>query len=245
MSATTSMPGSPPPITVPQRIARIVGWVLIALGIHILLYLSYLLWWTNLETHAAQEELLEEFTLDFGDPTAALPGEFLDGPPQEAEVVEPGQAYAAMWFERDGERIVNDDVLYVVQGVQLSDLRKGPGHDPRSAPPGGEGNFVISGHRTTYGAPFYNLDQLQAGDEVHVVDRDARQWVYVVAESRIVRPTDVWVIRDGAYGDGPILTLTTCNPRFSASQRLIVFAELRQDGTDAEAEADGDAAEAA
>ncbi len=222
-----------------QRLTRGFGWTLIVAGIHILLYLAYLLWWTNLETDHAQQELLEEFALDFGDPDAVIPGQFDPSDVGDAEPVEVGDAYAAMWFERDGQRIVHDDVLYVVEGVDLPTLRKGPGHDPRSSAPGGDGNFVISGHRTTYGAPFYNLDQIRVGDEVHVIDRDGREWVYVVAQQqtpqesyRIVQPTDVWVIRDGAHGDGPILTLTTCHPRWSAAQRLVVFAELRTDPTD-------------
>ncbi len=228
--------------TIAQRAARGFGWILILLGMHILLYLAYLLWWTNLETGAAQQELLEQFELEYGDPEASIAGEFdpTDDGPQEA--VEVGNAYAAMWFERDGQRIVNDEIMYVVEGVDLPTLRKGPGHDPRSAAPGQPGNFVISGHRTTYGAPFYDLNEFLVGDEIHVVDRDGLEWVYVVAEQdtpdksfRIVRPTDVWVIKDGAFGNGPILTLTTCHPRWSAAQRLVVFAELRVDPTEADA----------
>ncbi len=225
--------------TIAQRAARGFGWTLILVGVHILLYLSYLLWWTNLETDAAQQDLLEEFAFDFSDPDAFIAGEFDPTDDGQQETVEVGNAYAAMWFERDGERIVNEDVMYVVEGVDLPTLRKGPGHDPRSSAPGQAGNFVISGHRTTYGAPFYNLNDFQVGDEIHVVDRDGVEWIYDVAEQdtaeksyRIVRPTDVWVIKDGAFGDGPILTLTTCHPRWSAAQRLVVFAELRVDPTD-------------
>ncbi|MFT5223232.1 MAG: sortase A [Glaciecola sp.] len=216
-------------MSVSQRAARGVGWTLILLGIHILLYLTYLLWWTGMETGAVQAELLEEFALDFGDPQAALPGEYQDITDAEVAAVAAGDAYAAMWFERDGQRVVHDDVLYVVEGVDVDSLKRGPGHEPRSDKPGGAGNFVISGHRTTYGQPFYNLDVLEPGDEIHVVDRDGKKWVYDYQESLIVQPTDVWVTRRGAFGDEPTLTLTTCNPRWSASQRLIAWATLRVD----------------
>lgn len=226
--STAVPPRAVMPATTGQKIARVVGWTLIITGIHILLYLSYLLWWTNLETNAAQADLLDQFAIEFGDPTTALPGEFTtdDG---EQETVDVGDAYAAMWFERDGERVANEHVMYVVQGVDLGSLKRGPGHEPRSDKPGGKGNFVVSGHRTTYGAPFYNLDKLQAGDEVHVVDRDGAEWVYVVQDHLVVAPTGVWVTKRGAFGDQPTLTLTTCNPRFSAAERLIVWATLRVD----------------
>lgn len=216
--------------------ARTTGWTLIVLGVHILLYLVYLLWWTGLETRAAQDALLDEFVLEIGDPELATLGEF-DGDASDEFDGELGDKYAALWFERDGERIINDEVLLVVQGVDLGSLRSGPGHDPRSDPPGGPGNFVVSGHRTTYSQPFYNLDQIRPGDEIHVVDRNGDKWIYVVDDQGvddegeqlghfIVRPTDVWVIKDGANGPAPTLTLTTCHPRWSAAQRLIVHATL-------------------
>ena len=81
---------------------------------------------------------------------------------------------------------------------------------------------MISGHRTTYGAPFQELDTLGVGDRIEV-DTALGTHVYEVRESLVVRPTEVWVTepRPGAW-----LTLTTCNPKFSARQRLVVFAEL-------------------
>jgi sortase A len=110
----------------------------------------------------------------------------------------------------------------VVHGVGVSDLRKGPGHMPRTPVPGQYGNSVISGHRTTYGAPFNRLDELGPGDRI-TVETLIGAHVYEVVDSRIVAPTDVWVVQpmDGAW-----LTLTTCHPKFSAQQRLIVFAKL-------------------
>ena len=220
------------------RLVRGLGWTLIATGVVILLYLVYLLFFTNLRTEQAQGDLLDQWELQFGAPDDALPAEDLDDPEDEAEPVAPGDAYAALWFERDGERIVHDETLFVVEGVSVADLRRGPGHYPGTSAPGELGNLAISGHRTTYGAPFYHLDQLREGDRIHVVDRDNREWVYEFREQRIVQPTDVWVVgEDPLNTGGALLTLTTCHPRLSAAQRMIVFAELvgepRGDGAEA------------
>ena len=110
----------------------------------------------------------------------------------------------------------------VVEGVRSRDLRNGAGHMPDTALPGQPGNAVISGHRTTYGQPFHELDALDPGDRIEV-DTALGTHVYEVRETRVVKPTDVWVAgpRDGAW-----LTLTTCHPKFSARQRFVVFAEM-------------------
>jgi len=206
---------------------RTAGWTLISLGIVVLLYLVYLLFFTNLQNQRAQNDLLDRWGLEFGDPDDRLPGEGTPGP---HEPVDPGDAYAVMWFERPGSTVrpVHEEDLYIVEGVSLDDLKRGPGHYATTAAPGGRGNFAVSGHRTTYGAPFYHLETLVAGDEIHVVDRELREWVYIVREQQIVGPSDTWVLGDDPLNTGErMLTLTTCHPRFSAQQRLIVFAELQ------------------
>jgi sortase A len=110
----------------------------------------------------------------------------------------------------------------VVEGVRRSDLKNGAGHMSSTPLPGQQGNSVISGHRTTYGAPFHELDQLVPGDIIEV-ETGLGIHVYEVREAIVVRPTEIWVTeqREGAW-----LTLTTCHPKFSARQRLVVFAEL-------------------
>ncbi|MDP8958053.1 MAG: class E sortase, partial [Actinomycetota bacterium] len=110
----------------------------------------------------------------------------------------------------------------MVEGVERWQLKLGPGHFPGTPMPGQPGNAVISGHRTTYGAPFYDLHLLQPGDEI-VVETAIGKHVYQVRESLVVEPDDVWVLDDR---EGAWLTLTTCHPQFSARQRLVVFAEM-------------------
>ncbi len=110
----------------------------------------------------------------------------------------------------------------IVQGTSDSDLRQGPGHYPGTPLPGEAGNAAIAGHRTTYGAPFYNLDQLAPGNLIEVTTLQG-SFTYRVTTTLVVSPADTSVV---ANTTTPELTLTTCNPRFSASQRLVVHAAL-------------------
>jgi sortase A len=211
------------------RVVRGFGWLSIAAGLLIVLYLAYALLFTTVRTDQAQSELRERWDLEVGQvaaPVAAPAAVGAAAAPPSA--IPDGEAMAMLEFARPGEPPpVHDEPLLVVQGVGVPDLRKGPGHYPESAEPGQVGNFSVAGHRSTYGAPFYNLDQLRAGDEVHVTDRAGTRFTYRVLESRIVGPGDESVLRADALGpDRSLLTLTTCHPRFSNRQRLIVHAEL-------------------
>lgn len=120
----------------------------------------------------------------------------------------------------------------VVEGVGVEDLRKGPGHYSSTPLPGQEGNAAIAGHRTTYGAPFHDLDKLAPGDEIIVQTIQGTFTYEVIAQEApdgtqrghvIVAPSATEVLRD--FGDNR-LTLTACHPKYSARQRIIVHAEL-------------------
>ena len=115
----------------------------------------------------------------------------------------------------------------VVAGVAASDLKKGPGHYPSTPMPGERGNAAIAGHRTTYGAPFSRVDELDLGDEI-VVTTVAGRFVYRVTGTQIVAPTDASVL---SPTEEPRLTLTSCHPRYSTAQRIIVTADLDPNGS--------------
>ena len=93
---------------------------------------------------------------------------------------------------------------------------------PGTALPGQPGNAVISGHRTTYGAPFADLDDVAAGDII-TVETATGVHLYEAVQSFVVAPQDIWVTEQWSGG---WLTLTTCNPRFSARERLVVIVRL-------------------
>jgi len=226
---------APAASTAGARALRAAGWLFLLAGAVVLLYIVYSLLFTNLQTQAEQSALLEQWQLEVGEVGAVpAPGEPATAEPAPGEpaplaAVDPGDALVVLQFARPGspEPIVSADPLFVVGGVGVGDLQRGPGHYPTSAAPGAAGNFAVAGHRTTYGAPFYHLDQLAPGDEVLVTDRTGRRFSYRVAEQRVVNPGESSVLGPDPLGTGrPTLTLTTCNPRFSNAQRLIVFAEL-------------------
>lgn len=110
----------------------------------------------------------------------------------------------------------------IVKGTGTSDLENGPGIYPETNFPGVPGTTAIAGHRTTYLAPFRNIDQLHWGEPI-VLDMPYARFNYKVIGSRVVLPTDVSVLDPVGYSR---LVLSACTPLFSASHRLIVFARL-------------------
>jgi sortase A len=112
--------------------------------------------------------------------------------------------------------------MTVVEGTDEAQLAMGPGHYPTTPLPGEAGNVAIAGHRTTYLHPFYSLDALVPGDLIYITTLQGT-FLYKVFGSQVVLPTDVAVVDPTPT---PQLTLTTCNPRYSASQRLVVHALL-------------------
>ena len=230
-------------------VVRGLGWTLIWMGIYLLGFVAYQLWFTNLLTERDQAEL-----------EAALQERFAEVRVDQVPLDEVYDPFSGLTFGTDGQDPVRTDNgaafllvepaadagvafaqirmnkldvdVTMVEGVARNDLKRGPGHMSNTPMPGQPGNSVISGHRTTYGAPFHNLDQLVPGD-VSEVDTAIGTHSYMVREAPdrcrndeglcIVPQTGLWVTEplEGAW-----LTLTTCHPKFSSRQRLIVFAEL-------------------
>jgi sortase A len=112
----------------------------------------------------------------------------------------------------------------VVQGTDTDSLRKGPGHYPDTNFPGEGGTVAIAGHRTTYLAPFNEIDKFKPGDEI-VLDMPYGKFTYAVEQTKIVDPTDVGVVNRVPGAER--LVLSACHPLYSASQRIIVFARLK------------------
>jgi len=112
----------------------------------------------------------------------------------------------------------------VVEGTGASALRAGAGHYPNTPLPGEEGNVAIAGHRTTYGKPFANLDHLTAGDQIVLESPIGRHVYRVMRPPFVVSNTDFTVI---SQNPGHTLTLTTCHPKGSARQRLVIKAEMQ------------------
>jgi len=112
--------------------------------------------------------------------------------------------------------------MVVVNGTQPGALRKGPGIYEDTPFPGTPGTTAIAGHRTTYLAPFRNIDDLRRGDEI-VLQMPYGRFTYDVEKTRIVKPTQVSVTDRVSFDR---LVLSACHPLYSAAQRIVVFAKL-------------------
>ena len=227
MTATNAVT-APPAVPVRTRttgdvvrtIVRGIGQTLITVGLVVLLFCLYELKITNLYTAAEQNKLAENLEQAWAAaPPAGQPG-------TKPAPVEIGDGWAALRIPALGE----DYRKVVVSGVGVEELKRGPGHYPGTAEPGELGNVVLSGHRTTYGAPFADFGELPVGAAVVLETRDT-WFTYRVTDVRIVAPTAVEVTypvpgKPGAEPTERLLTMTTCHPKYSAKQRLIVSAEL-------------------
>jgi sortase A len=110
---------------------------------------------------------------------------------------------------------------YVVEGTDTDHLRKGPGHYPDTPLPGQRGTVAIAGHRTTYGAPFRHLDELEPGQRI-ILDMPYGRFIYRVTKLEIVDDQDLSVLDDVGYKQ---LILSACHPLYSAAQRIVAFAK--------------------
>ncbi len=233
---------------------REVGLALVTAGLVVLLFVAYELVGTNLSEEHSQARLARDFNAAVASvalstapsttttttsapvplgpapkdianrlgwqPTSPRPRPSAHDPrsPTEAlPVTPPGGALEHLVIP-----IIGVD-RYVVQGVAEADLQEGPGHYPGTPLPGHSGNVAIAGHRTTFGAPFFRLNEVHSGDLVYLTDTLGTTWVYRVVSDFVVAPSDVAVLDPTRT---PELTLTTCNPRFEATSRLIVKAVL-------------------
>jgi sortase A len=229
----TTLPARPAPHPTGEPFRRLrwalraTGRTLIALGTLILAFVAYQLWGTNLAEARHQRELKAQFERLLATPappaTTVAPREGAAPPVAPSTTLAPapppaptGSAVAAIRIPRIGVDKV------VVEGVGVEDLKKGPGHYPETPLPGQPGNAAIAGHRTTYGAPFNRIDELEPGDPILVTTRQG-SFRYEVTGTRIVRPSETSVLDPT---DDNRLTLTSCNPKFSARQRIVVTARL-------------------
>ena len=184
----------------------IVGRVLVASGLLLGLFVVYQLWGTGIRESREQSALSRQ--LD----------QVLDAP---SSTVAParGMPVSRIEIPRLGVKKV------LVGGVDAESLMKGPGLFPNSPLPGQLGNVAVAGHRTTYGAPFEDLDKLVVGDVIAFDTPRGRAEYRVTREPYNVFPSMVEVV-ETKDPNRATLTLVTCTPKWTAWKRLIVEAEL-------------------
>jgi sortase A len=223
-----------------RAVLRGIGQTLVTAGLVVLLFVVYEVWVTNLFAHEAQHRVhtaLENAWADGVDPLANT------GP----HGIPLGTGIANLYIPRLGR----DYAFTIVEGSGDASLEKGPGHYVGTALPGQVGDFAVAGHRVGKGEPFLNLDHLRPGDTV-IVETKSDWYVYVVlgdvktanltvkdsngvpgreivdpSQNQVIMP---WPDHPGYPHANPpndrYMTMTTCHPKFTATQRMIVHAQL-------------------
>jgi sortase A len=199
-----------------SRRLRTAGNYLIVLGILTVGFVAYEYWGTGYLTQRAQNSLRNTVAAQgFSDYTLPTPGASGAPAPATQKVRPiPGGALGYIRIPR-----LHLDMVFV-EGATTEPLKKGPGHYEGTPYPGQGGNVAIAGHRTTYLHPFWALNELRKGDRI-TLETSKGIFVYKVVWLKVTLPTDVSVLAPTAK---PSVTLTTCNPRFSARERLDVRA---------------------
>ncbi|PPB48554.1 class E sortase [Arthrobacter pityocampae] len=219
-----------------QLVAQVLGELLITAGVILLLFVGWELWWTNIDSGIRQEQALEEFfseapsIVEVPAPPAqgespTTPEDF--GAPAVLPQVDLTGTFAAVYIPRFGE----DYSRPVTSGVGSDVLDNlGLGHYPRTGAPGAVGNFALAGHRQTHGQVLDQIHTLVPGDRIYVQTREG-YYTYVFRNTEIVLPERADVLAPvptdpGAEPVDRILTLTSCNPRFGAQERIIAYSAL-------------------
>lgn len=227
-----------------------VGRTLITAGTLILLFVAYQLWGTGLQEAKAQDELRDRFdalkeqvaaanatsttttstttTAPTTTTTAAgglqvVPREPVELAPADLPLPEIGDPIATIEIPKIGI------TRQVVEGANLKQLKRGPAHYEETPLPGQAGNAAIAGHRTTYGQPFHNIDKVEVGDTIEVETLQGTFTYEVDIADLVVQPDQTEVLLP-TYDDAGVLenriTLTACEPKWSAARRLIVSGVL-------------------
>ncbi len=209
----------------PARWTRAASNLLLGVALGLLSYYTL----TTLLTEVAQRDLRDEYA-DVVAFAAEDPEESLEtsaGPVLDfAGWSEQDEAYWGALAEGEAfGRIVIPGIgldAIVMKGVSPNDLRRGPGWIDWTDLPGPTGTCGISGHRTTYGAPFRRVDELKPGDTIDLYS-PYRRYRYEVTGTLIVLPSQTEVVDST---EQPTLTLTACHPPYSAAYRIAVQAKL-------------------
>ena len=190
-----------PTIGIFSRLLDRIGKTMVASGLLLLAFVAYQLWGTGIAEHSSQQTLERQFSS------------------QKPGVVIPSGVVGRITIPAIN---VNK---FIVAGVAVSDLQRGPGLFPGSPLPGQLGNVAIAGHRTTYGAPFGRINEIKKNDTI-ILETTTGTYTYVVHTApRIIAATDVDVVRT-IDSNAALVTLVSCYPKWTSTQRIIVVGTL-------------------
>ncbi|MEU2233214.1 class E sortase [Streptomyces vietnamensis] len=212
-----------------RLVVRTLSELCLTVGTLIVLFVVYVLYWTGVQADSASAAQIDTLQREWADlPVAAAPAPA----PGPARVPKPkpyvtGKGIAVMYVPRLGR----DWKWPVLEGTGPDVLKKGLGHYTRTTGLGGTGNFAVAGHRRTHGDPFKDFPRLRPGDAIVLTDGttwftyriDRGPYRTVPGDTAVVDPVPR---KSGFHGPGRYLTLTTCDPEWGSSHRLIVWAHL-------------------
>ncbi|WP_267594496.1 class E sortase [Carbonactinospora thermoautotrophica] len=198
-----------------RAVIRGFGELLITLGVIILLFCGYQVFWTSLQAKSAMNHENSQLR------------EQWEGGAGGLKAFSPGQGFAIIHIPRLGAGYEKP----ILEGTSLDILDKGVGHYEETAMPGEVGNFSLAGHRLTHGEPFRHLDKLRKGDYVVIETADFWYTYRITTNPYIVLPSDTEVIapvpnRPGKKPTKAMITLTTCHPWYSSEKRMILHGVL-------------------
>lgn len=213
-----------------RTLIQVFGELLITAGVILLLFVVWELWWTNIEANAVQQKAMSEFSQEFQGPVTPpapdSPTDFGD-PVVMPAPLSSGSVFGIAYVPRFGEGYSRP----LVEGVSPAELDTlGLGRYESSTMPGGIGNFAVAGHRQTHGAVLDAIHTLVPGDKIYIQTNDG-YYTYVFRNNQIVMPTRGDVLlpvptQPEAVATERFLTMTSCNPRFGAEERIIAYAVM-------------------
>ncbi|MFF9339163.1 class E sortase [Streptomyces sp. NPDC014773] len=203
-----------------DSVGVVVGELFITLGVVMLLFVAYQLWWTNVlagqETNQAKEKIEDTWAKGESKP----------------DVFAPGEGFAIMYIPK------LDVVVPVAEGISKPKVldkgmvgHYGEGKLKTAMPADKQGNFAVAGHRNTHGEPFRYINRLKPGDPIVVETQDAYYTYEMASILPQTEPSNISVIDpvpkgSGFTGPGRYITLTTCTPEFTSTYRMIVWGKL-------------------
>lgn len=216
------------PRTVLHWIIQITGELLITIGLLLLLFVAWQLWWTNIDADRTQSQAVSTLVQEFdSNPAEPLPDWDPNTPPAGLSEPGHGEVFGVVYIPKFG----SDYQRPATQGTSSDVLDSlGLGHYDGTAMPGQVGNFSLAGHRQTRGKVLNDIDLLTEGDHIYVRTKDG-YYTYTVYSHEIVQPDQVEVIepvpgQPGVASTERLLTLTTCHPRYGDTERYIVHARF-------------------
>ncbi|MET4583775.1 sortase A [Conyzicola nivalis] len=221
----------------------VLGELLVTAGVLVLLFLGWQVWLNDIIVGAEQTSAANELAEKWDDAPATSTPDVAATPDPTATAeapaapVDPGEpviaarpATAESFANLIVPRLGADYRRPIAEGVGfnvLNNRKTGVGHYPQTQMPGEVGNFAIAAHRTTYGAPFHDINTLLVGDSIYVETEDG-WYQYVYRGTEYVRPTGVGVLEPvpqvaGMAATDRVITLTSCHPYFSSAERVIAY----------------------